>query len=138
MSENVCETLLVMEIADLRGKTATGVLPYFREKLGEPDELDEYNGKVHYFDYTGELKPVCGNRQGKNYWGIAYVINKETESYESESNIFCLGDLLTVAKDKFFVFFNKTITEKDIIFADLHWYNGVDPPDVFKEIKKII
>tara|TARA_Y100000310_G_scaffold57488_2_gene52737 strand:+ start:61252 stop:61668 length:417 start_codon:yes stop_codon:yes gene_type:complete len=138
MSETVNECLLVMEIPELREKDRNQAYAFFREKLGEPAEVEEWDGRIEYFEYEGDLKPV----EGEGKWGIAYVISKREPDYGTESAIVCLDDLLTVAKERFHSFldhsdYTKCVHPSRLILANLHWYSGVEAPDIFKEVQKI-
>lgn len=114
--------VLRLELPFLKGKSNTEAYEYFKDILGEAEELDEWKGEVEYFNYQGKVQPIT-DYQGS--WGADYVL------YDSSENMDYNGSILEVnerAKEIASMF---NMSEKDVKLFAYNWYNGGDEPVKF-------
>ena len=132
MSETEYKTVLRFQIPALDQKGYPEVLEYFRSRLGEPEDIDEWEGEIEYFSYPREalMRPVCRNKQ----WGVEAVLvhtrYRDTFGYSPQ---LCKNQGVSLAElQKFGEEFSKIgFDEKDIATMKLYsysWYNGGDDP----------
>jgi hypothetical protein len=129
MSCNESKIVLRAEFPHLQGKSRTEVYPYYLEILGEPKEVDEYDGEVDYFRYEGKYQPAHdyeGNR-----WGVDLVLHHEsdyTTYIEWKSNGLSLDEFDQLANSMSQVF---GVDKKLVRLPSYTWYNGADEPIKF-------
>ncbi|MBU7316021.1 hypothetical protein [Paenibacillus oleatilyticus] len=75
MSCDEFKTSIRAELKQLQGKSKTQVYEYFKNLIGEAEEVDVYDdGTVewfHYEDKAGEFCPVYSYKTGQ--WGVDYI-----------------------------------------------------------------
>lgn len=128
MSENIHKNGFRVLIRSLKGKSKDDALEYFRSVLGEPDEIDEWNGKIEYFNYNGKYQPrqefsyKSGNKNEN--WVVDYVLSEGPEHENSEFyiNLIDMTENIKELAQKF------NVNENDIILFSYTWYNGADEP----------
>ncbi len=127
MSEDISVVAIRGRIPEMDGKTESEVLTMFREKLGEPDEIDEFNGKIDRFEYTPEKHDFVSvfNYDNKE-WGIQKVLVKGPPFEVDDTNIDV--DEILVIKERMQKLF-PTITR--VTVAVYTYYNGTDEPISF-------
>ena len=122
MSDLESRMVIRGRVRSLDKATDEQALLFFRDKLGEPDELDEYDGYV-WFQYDRnkhEYTPIhC-----KGGWAIDYNIKDLGDQYHPHFFIDfqTLKEITIKMRDKFNILLN------DISFQSYTWYNGVDEP----------
>lgn len=122
--------VLRAELPELKGKNRTEVFPIYKELLGEPETLDEFDGEIEYFQYAGKYQAVQDYKE--NRWGIDLVLHHESNyrTYiEMETNGLSLEEferLATEMAEKF------NVDKKKIRLMSYSWYNGVDEPIFFE------
>lgn len=90
------QIVLRAEIPQLRYKDRTEIYLFFKDVLGDPIKIDEYDGTVIYFEYEGIYQPVWEHKTKK--WGVELIldmgIKKKSGAYEgiSISEINTLSD----------------------------------------------
>jgi len=78
MSNLVTKVAVRMEVLQLKGASQEDALQLFTEKLGEPEEIDRFDGVLLGFS--------CGNRSGivpvyrDKRWGIEVVVKQDMTS----------------------------------------------------------
>lgn len=129
MSCNETKIVLRAEIPRLKGKTMTEVYPFYLEILGEPNDLDEYDGEIEYFEYDGKYQPAHDYDSGR--WGIDLVLHHKSDykTYiEMESNGLTLDEFHKLAHEMSLKF---TIDKYKVRLISYTWYNGADEPIKF-------
>jgi hypothetical protein len=130
MSCNESKIVLRSEIPRLKDKTYNEAFLYFKEILGEPNEIDEYDGEVEYFQYEGKLQPIFDYDSKR--WGIDLVLHHESDykTYiKMKSNGLTLDDFNSLANQISLQF---SIDKYKIKLMSYTWYNGVDEPINFE------
>lgn len=123
------KTVLRAEFPELEGKSRTEVYPFYKDIIGEADELEDYDGEVEYFSYEGKYQPV--HRYEKDRWGIDHVLHHESDykTYiELKTNGVSLSEFEEMAS-KMSVKFG--VDKSKIRLISYSWYNGSDEPIVF-------
>lgn len=130
MSCNETKIVLRAEFPELKGKSKTEVYPFYQKILGEPDEIDMYDGEVDYFSYEGKYQP-CHNYY-QNRWGIDLVLHHESDYkvyIQMESNGISLDEFKKLADEMSKKF---GVDKNEIRLMTYTWYNGTDEPIYFK------
>lgn len=136
MSGMVYKSVLRAEIKKLKGKGRTEAFAFFQPILGEPKELETYEGDVEYFGYEEQVHafvPV----QELNYrsedglrWGIDYILSYEREPEDGEGDtIYTLAKLNEIGLEMEQKF---GIDPETVSVATYSWYTGSDEPIVFE------
>jgi len=122
-------------IESLRGKNWTEALAYFRELIGEPEDVDEYEGEVQYFTYADDAKyRACpeeshGEYESKND-GWFIDMNLDSGYGEDHSDLhLTFGEIektVLELSEKF------GVNKDDIMVFGYSWYNGVEEPGRMK------
>lgn len=136
MSCEVTKTTLRAEILSLRGKSISEAYAFFRQRVGEPDDIDHDEGIVDFFVYEGEnhrYAPVKGlsDKSGEeNRWGIETVLTYENgDGKEFGKEVHTLQELSAIGKEFVEVFGAK---EEDIRLYSYTYYTGADEPIKFE------
>lgn len=123
--------VLRAEFPELKGKTKTEVFPIYKNLLGEPDEVDEYDGEVDYFRYDNDKKYRPAYQYKGKRWGIDLTLHHESDykTYvELKTNGISLGEFETLAEEMAQKF---GVDKSQIRLISYTWYNGVDEPVFF-------
>ncbi|MBG9549752.1 hypothetical protein [Cytobacillus firmus] len=129
MSCNEKKVVLRAEFPQLQGKNRTEVFPFYKEILGVPSELDEYEGEVEYFEYEGKYQSAYDYNNKR--WGIDWVLHHESDykTYiEMRTNGVSLGDFEKMASAMSQIF---GVDKSKVRLISYTWYNGVDEPIKF-------
>lgn len=135
MSGMVYKSVLRAEIKELRGKGRTEAFAFFRPLLGEPEDIEVYEGEVEYFAYEEKaeaLVPVqeLSNRSnGEKRWGVDYVLSYSREDNEGEDSIVSLASLNEISLELTKKF---GIEPSSVRVLSYSWYNGGDEPILFE------
>lgn len=133
MSYNESKTVLRVEIPELRGKSNKEAYEYFLPILGEPDDIDEWEGEVEYFSYyekNHKFVPVSENSYSRNAandkWGVDLILAYGNDYNETigEAN-HSLGELQNLAQEMAEKF---NIDPSRCKVVSYTWYNGGDEP----------
>jgi hypothetical protein len=123
------KTTLRMEIPSLQGKDYTEAFEYFRNILGEPEELDldEETGEVYYFSYEGKFQPVYDYSNKK--WGADLILYHSSDYKVYVSSDYERG----VTLKEFNMLADELVgkfggNKEDIKLLSYEWYNGGDEP----------
>lgn len=136
MSYNESKTVLRVEIPHLRGKSNKEAYEYFLPILGEPDDVDEWEGEVEYFSYyekNHRFVPVSECSYGRNAandkWGVDLILAYGNDYNENIGDAnHSLGELHKLSlelADKF------NIDPNTCRVVSYTWYNGGDEPIEF-------
>jgi len=125
MSQEEAKSAIRLYLPELDGQNWNDVYPYFQQRLGDAEDVDEIDGVVDWFCYTqksGEYYQVL--EANKNRWVVDLVLDR---CYLSE------WDGLNMSLS--------TLHLKALYFSDIFcklpqdckivaysWYNGVDEP----------
>jgi hypothetical protein len=129
MSCNETKIVLRAEFPHLHGKSRKEVYPFYQDILGEPNEVDEYDGEVDYFRYEGKYQPV--HDYDNDRWGIDLILHHESDykTYiEMNSNGLSLSEFDQLASSMSQVF---GVDRKNVRLLSYTWYNGSDEPIKF-------
>jgi hypothetical protein len=124
MSEDVTKTCIRLPLPELDGKTWQERFDFIKPILGEPSEVDEWEGEVTYFKYDG-YDFVYTYKTNK--FAVDKVF-KDCVSYEHPGLSMSLADLTDEAEG-FAMRFGKRA--KDCLVVALTYYNGCDEPVEF-------
>ena len=114
-------------IPSLDGASKDTALLYFMPILGEPFEIERWNGVVEYFRYTGEFVPIYDSETQR--WFIDFIeLHDDAQDASDHVSISIsvenINQLSSRMKDVF--------TEvEDVLFFVYTWYNGSDEPVYF-------
>lgn len=143
MSCNESKSVLRVEIPSLEGKSSDEVYEFFRNYLGEAEELDEYEGFVEFFLYRDRsVMPVRGYSYTNNdlnkteRWGVEYVFHHDPNGYDLESYL-RISDIESAWEELVEIFTEEVISKDDMVLCNYTWYNGVDEPVEFASNPKI-
>lgn len=137
MSYNEWKTVLRADIPTLKGKNQNEALDYFRTKLGEPEELDDYEGEILYFEYDilkHPFVPVKEHAHGKSLrendrWGVDRVLSYGNDYDKTIGSVNHtlqeLNEFANELQQKF------DIDPSSIRLLSYKWYNGSDEPREF-------
>ena len=121
----------------LRGKNKEEALQYFRSILGEPSDIEEYEGKVEYFRYDGEYQPLKEYSYGTyktkdDGWFVDKIICEgcDGEDLGFYVKIDYIQKTVSELMEKF------KVEEKDIMIFSYTWYNGSDEPRLMQPRKQ--
>ena len=140
MSYNETKSVLRAEIPQLKGKSRTEALEYFRQILGEPDDVDIWDGEVDFFEYEEKNHtyiPVEEYSYGKtddDRWGGDLILAYSNDYGVEEGDMNYSLEELSVLADKMARKFN--INPKNIRLLSYTWYNGSDEPRFFERTKQ--
>lgn len=129
MSCNVTKTVLRAEFPHLKGKAVHEVYPFYVNLLGEPDEVDKWDGEVEHFEYEGKYQPI--RDYDTERWGIDLVLHHETDyrTYiQMETNGLSLGEFNQLADEMSKKF---SVDKEKVRLISYTWYNGSDEPVKF-------
>jgi len=135
MSENVTNFSIRAHIPELDSYSAKEALNFFRKRLGEPDDVDEYKGEVDYFNYDyakHDLVPVYSSDENK--WGIEHIFVK-TFPYDIDTIQISISDLEKwdqKIRDKF-----PHVNIGPLLVCSYTYYNGTDEPISFDPSENI-
>jgi hypothetical protein len=130
MSCNESKTVLRAEFPRLKGKSRNEAYPFYVKFLGEPIEVEEWNGEVDYFRYDGEYQPVYDYDSKR--WGIDLVLHHESDynTYiEMKTNGLTLDEFNKLANEMSLKF---EVDKYKIRLISYSWYNGSDEPISFE------
>jgi len=124
------KTVLRVEIPRLSGINKTEAFNYFKKILGEPNDIDNDEKEVYYFEYNGRFQPVYDSNNKK--WGIDLVLaHKSTYKtyiqfdYKKGITLKEFGLLADELCQKF------DIKKEDVKLLSFSWYNGGAEPISF-------
>jgi hypothetical protein len=126
MSCNITKIVLRAEFPHLQGKSRNEVYPFYLDILGEPSDIDEYDGKVDYFEYEGKYQPV--HDYDNDRWGIDLILHHESDykTYiEMNSNGLTLDEFNKLANSMSQAF---CVDKYKIRIISYSWYSGADEP----------
>lgn len=129
MSHTENKIVLRAEFPQLHGKSVTDVYPFYREILGEPSEMDEYEGEVFYFKHAGKYQ--AAHDYNNNRWGVDLVLHHKSDytTYVGmKSNGLSLGEFDQLANTMPQMF---EIDKSKVRLISYTWYNGGDEPIAF-------
>lgn len=128
MSTNVAKSSIRLYLPCLDGKSHGEALEYFKNKIGDTDDVDQYDGKVFYFTYDDADHPFRPVSDG-NYWGVEIILSEERDYENPDLNISIttLQDQIQNLLDKF----AEDANPDNISVHGYVWYNGTDEPIVF-------
>lgn len=128
MSHHESKCGIRANIKSLRGKNTNEAYEYFRSILGEPDDIDEYEGIIEGFYYKREYRPdkeySCGNTSDDG-WFVDRIISSGN-SYDGQSKLYLPLHLLNQMVREMIEKFG--VEEDDIMIFSYSWYNGSDEP----------
>lgn len=128
MSHTVFKVAILGHIKGLDGKSRAEVLPVFRAKLGEPSEVDEFDGTTCWFEYDdSDQKIVPAYSHEQKRWGLRCVFESDQECDLDFS--FSIGYVHKVQKEMRELF----PSIGSVIIHAYSWYTGVDEPVIFSE-----
>lgn len=130
MSCNETKIVLRAEFPQFQGKTRTEVFPFYKEILGEADEVNEWEGEIDYFKYSGKYQPAYEYKSKR--WGVDWVLHHETDNkvyIEMKENGVSLADFEKMANSMSELF---GIEKSNVRLTSYTWYNGVDEPISFE------
>lgn len=130
MSCNESKIVLRAEFPQLKGKNRTEVFPFYKDILGEPSELEEYEGEIQYFEYEGKFLPAYDFN--KKRWGIDLVLHHQSDYktfIKHKSNGLSLGEFEALANSMSQLF---GVDKSKVRLISYTWYNGVDEPVTFE------
>ena len=107
------------------------MFPFYKNTIGNPSELDEYEGEVEYFEYNGKYQP--SHQYKGDRWGIDMVLHHETDydtKIEMQTNGISLAEFLTLSQEMENKF---GIDKSQVRLISYTWYNGGDEPVFFGE-----
>jgi hypothetical protein len=137
MSYNESKTVIRVEIPHLRGKGNKEAYEFFYPILGEPDDVDEWDGEIEYFSYyekNHRFIPVSEYSYGRNAandrWGVDLIIAYDNDYNEGKGranhSLQELNELAGEMAEKFNVDPNRCR------LVSYTWYNGGDEPIEFE------
>lgn len=135
MSETKSKCGYRVPIEFLRGKNWTEALAYFRPLIGEPEDVDEFEGEVQYFSYADNAKyRGCeednnGEYESKNDGWFIDMTLEEDYGYESADLHLTFGEIeknVSELSEKF------GADKSEIMVFGYSWYNGVEEPGRMK------
>jgi len=125
MSQDEAKSAIRLYLPELDGQNWNDVYPYFKQRLGEADNIDETDGVIEWFCYASNLgehyQVLCVD---KMRWVVDLVLDR---AYLTEWN--GLNESLAELDRKAFKFadiFCKL--PQDCRIVAYTWYNGVDEP----------
>ena len=124
------------------------VLPIFRQRLREPDEIDRYKGEIlgFYYDLPKEKEPaefprflrsVQASEDGENQWGVEVVFGYCNHGLGHHCGFqpgVLSGEGIQVDEVRRLLI-EQGFTEAEVTRGRVHaytWYNGCDEPVTFK------
>lgn len=117
-------------IERLRSATFQEAFEFFSEKLGQPDEIDEYNNVVSWFKYNGEYQPAkeCnGTRNEPNDgWFCDKILFSTTNLRDAQ--FYLRLNQFDDEIEKLCNLFG--VDSEDIMIFSYNWYDGVDEPRI--------
>lgn len=123
MSDMEYKTVVRLPLPNLDGLSTTEVLKFFREKIGEPSDVDELDGKVEGFYYEdGEYRPIYDHETKR--WAIDKVLAEEDESQEKDPIPMTVHKLANIEANMQIKFG----TRNKVFFLSYSWYNGENEP----------
>ena len=137
MSEDVTKSALRLRLPELDGMSWNEAYAFFVAKIGQPVDVDEYEGEIQYFSYAPKR---VRNKPSKDYyepikdgdkWGVDFVF-EYGYPYECEGLNETIVDIQTCA-EKMAGIFGKEVVNVRVVCST--WYNGVDEPISFEEEK---
>lgn len=120
MSEEVSHVSIRANIPELKGKSRAEVLPFFREKIGEPTKL--YDDNDWYYD-TEEDFIIAIQCYDTKEWGIDWILSRGDPNECDDVNVSL--DYISVVQDKMLKVFP---TATGFMLCSYTWYNGVEEP----------
>ena len=131
MSCDEFKTVIRSELKELHKKSKTQVYEYFKNLIGEAEDVDIYeDGTVewfHYEDNAGDFCPVQSYRTGQ--WGVDYVLSHTDDYSDARSNVNLsieeIRQYCRLLEDKF------GVSEENCKLVSYSWYNGADEPIKF-------
>jgi hypothetical protein len=130
MSCDEFKTVIRAELKELEGKSKNAVYDYFKNLIGEAEDVDAYDdGIIEWFNYGDDAGNFCPVQSYKNkQWGVDYVLS-HTDDYGDRSKVNLsieeIKDYCKLLIDKF------GVKESDCKLVSYSWYNGSDEPIVF-------
>ncbi|MGG1659486.1 hypothetical protein [Brevibacillus sp. NRS-1366] len=126
MSHMEYKTVIRVALPELEGLDHNQALPFFKEKVGEPKHLDEWDGVVEWFTYDDKPNTYCPveSLEGKYKWGIDYVL-MHSDGYDYNTLDISLSELeryIDLLVQKF------SVKKEDCRLLSYSWYNGGDEP----------
>jgi hypothetical protein len=122
MSNVESKTCLRVRIKPWKGFTWTKAYAKVLPILGKPNDIEEWDGEVEHFEYTG-----YAFHKIKDYWYVDSVIDSNREG---EVN-FCetIGAIMDYSRELLDLFgLADTMEPEDVRLVSVSWYNGVDEP----------
>lgn len=137
MSYNESKTVLRVEIPHLKGKGMKEAYEYFYPILGEPDDLDEWDGEIEYFSYyekNHRFVPVDEYSYGRDAtndrWGVDLILSYGNDYGDCNGKAnHSLGELRQLAEEMAEKFNVDPDTCRVVSYT---WYNGGDEPREFE------
>jgi hypothetical protein len=120
MSEEITKNVIRFRIPQLKGKSVQEAFDFFTNTIGEPEEIDKYDGELEYFNY----KEKYSVHEKNDEWYFDIVLST-SESYD---NYFCMTfrDLLETTEEISEKF--EILDIENINILCYTWYTGVDEP----------
>lgn len=123
MSENESITAVRATIPELNGRPVHEAYQFFREKLGEAEEVDEWEDKVENFHYdeSHAISVVHDNK----LWGVQVALSSGSDGDDSHEDVNVELEFLETIK---LAIIKKFPSATNFMLASYTWYNGVDEP----------
>jgi hypothetical protein len=129
MSFTEYKTVVRAKIKELNGADTRTALDFFKERIGEPEEIDEFDGEIEWFRYkddAGCFTPVSRNKE----WGIDFVI-AHSNAYNGDPQD------VNLSLEEIEEYMKRLVLRIGVNLSDCRlviysWYNGVDEPIHFQ------
>lgn len=121
---------LRVEIESLKGNSYDDAYAYFKAFLGEADDLEEWEGKIEYFNYDESKHEIVPALQYKGVrWGIDYILDYHYDGERKNGkSSYSMSEIAAMVK-KISIMLN--VSCDNIKLVSYEWYNGGDEPVEF-------
>lgn len=128
MSDYETKSGIRVEIKSLKGKSRPEAYAYFQSILGDAEDVDEFDGKVEWFEYSGKFRPGDEYTYGEtddDRWFVDMVAS-EGKEIDGEGDLYLSFEKLNSMVDELIEKFG--IEREDVMVFSYTWYNGSDEP----------
>lgn len=128
MSDYETKSGIRVEIKSLKGKSRSEAYVYFQSILGDAEDVDEFDGEVEWFEYSGKFQPGQEYSYGEtddDRWFVDMVAS-EGKEIDGEGDLYLSFEKLNSMVDELIEKFG--IEREDVMVFSYTWYNGADEP----------